>query len=105
MTIKHPAIFTAQPTYIAAFVHAATRALSSFYPQHIIRDEDGGFTAIGEGDYGERMSCIRGRIVHSVPAQTGRLLLMQRDGGDALSFPFFAPIGPAGHRARQVHGL
>ena len=69
MSVIHAAIFTAQPTYIAAFVHAETRALTGYYPQHIICDEDGGFTAIDEGDYGELTAYIGGRIVHTVPGK------------------------------------
>ena len=65
---NHTTIFTGQPTYIAAFVHAETRAHNSYYPQHIC-DADGGFRAIDEGDYGELIPCIRGRTVPTVPGK------------------------------------
>ncbi|KFG89352.1 hypothetical protein BV98_002894 [Sphingobium herbicidovorans NBRC 16415] len=97
MTIDHSAIFAAQSTYIGASVHAETGSIRSYYARHIIRD--GGFTAIDEGDYeseaGSFILC---------PA-TGTTASDEREGGDALPFQFLAPIGPAGHRARQVQGL
>lgn len=44
---------------------SAQRLLSAAY--HL--QEDGGFTAIDEGDYGERTGYIGGRILYSVPGK------------------------------------
>jgi hypothetical protein len=68
MHINHNT-FAAQATYIAAFAHAELRAMSSYFPQHIIRDEEGGFFAIDEGDYGVLPITIIDRVVHSIPGK------------------------------------
>ncbi|ANI80073.1 hypothetical protein [Sphingobium sp. EP60837] len=65
MHINHNA-FAAEGTYIAAFANAELRAMTSYFPQHIIRDEEGGFFAIDEGDYGALPTTIINRVVCSI---------------------------------------
>jgi hypothetical protein len=54
-------------SYDAAVCTATTRAAHSFFDQHVIDDEDGGFLAIDEGDYNALPQHLIDRIVHSVP--------------------------------------
>ena len=61
--------FAAQPTFIAAFANAQLRAERSYFPQHIICDEEQGFFAIDEGDYPMLPPAILSRIVHTVAGQ------------------------------------
>lgn len=68
MHINHNA-FAAEGTYIAAFANAELRAMTSYFLQHIIRDEEGGFFAIDEGDYGALPTTIINRVVYSIPGK------------------------------------
>jgi hypothetical protein len=53
--------------YFAAVAHAERRALHSYFDQHVIADENVGYIAIDEGDYGALPMALIDRIVHSVP--------------------------------------
>lgn len=54
-------------SYDTAVRTACVRAAHSFFDQHVIEDEDGGFLAIDEGDYNALPQHLIDRIVHSVP--------------------------------------
>lgn len=54
-----------------------------------ICDEGGGFTAMDEGDYGERSATIGGRIVHTVPGKLDDSYCFHWGGRDSL--PFLSP--------------
>lgn len=53
--------------YLAAVACAERRATSSYFDQHILRDGEGGYLSIDEGDYGALPVHIIDRIVHTVP--------------------------------------
>ncbi|MCF8706981.1 hypothetical protein [Rhizorhapis sp. SPR117] len=53
--------------YFAAVACAERRALSSYFDQHVIADDELGYVAIDEGDYGALSLGIIDRIVYSVP--------------------------------------
>ena len=61
--------FAAQPSFIAAFANAQLRAQRSYFPQHIISDEEQGFFAIDEGDYPVLPATILSRVVHTIAGQ------------------------------------
>lgn len=54
-------------SYDAAVRAATIRAQHSFFDQHVIEGEFGGFLAIDEGDYNALPKDLIDRIVHSVP--------------------------------------
>ena len=53
--------------YLAALAFAERRAMHSFFDQHIVEDETGGYLAVDEGDYNALPMRIIDRIVHTVP--------------------------------------
>ena len=53
--------------YFAAIACAERRALHSYFDQHVLEDEDGGYVAIDEGDYNALPTQLIDRIVHTVP--------------------------------------
>ncbi|WP_337847872.1 hypothetical protein [Sphingomonas sp.] len=53
--------------YFAAVAHAERRAMHSYFDQHVITDDELGYLAIDEGDYGALSLGIIERIVYSVP--------------------------------------
>ncbi|WP_010339734.1 hypothetical protein [Sphingobium yanoikuyae] len=53
--------------YFAAVANAERRALHSFFDQHVIEDEEQGYLAIDEGDYGNLTPAIIDRIVYTAP--------------------------------------
>ena len=54
-------------SYDAAVRAATIRAQHSFFDSHVIENDDGSFSAIGEGDYNALPQDLIDRIVHSVP--------------------------------------
>jgi len=57
--------------YFAAVACAERRALSSYFDQHVIEDEELGYLAVDEGDYGALSQPMIDRIVYT--AQGGML--------------------------------
>lgn len=55
--------------YLAALAFAERRAFHSYFDQHVIEDERGGFTAIDEGDYDALPMTLIDRVVHTVPGR------------------------------------
>ena len=53
--------------YLAAVACAERRALHSYFDQHVLEDENGGYVAIDEGDYNALPIKVIDRIVHTVP--------------------------------------
>lgn len=51
--------------YFAAVAKAERRALSSYFDQHVIADEDHRYIAIDEGDYGALSQGLIDRIVYT----------------------------------------
>lgn len=54
--------------YLAAIACAERRALHSYFDQHVIEEEEG-YIAIDEGDYGALPMQIIDRVVHTVPGR------------------------------------
>jgi hypothetical protein len=52
---------------ILALANAERRARNSYFDQHIVADDEAGYIAIDEGDYGALPVAITDRIVHSIP--------------------------------------
>jgi hypothetical protein len=54
-----------------AVMNATRRAYHSFFDQHVIEEDDGGYITIDEGDYGALPMHMIDRIVHTVPGMMG----------------------------------
>ena len=67
MTIISTAAAAETQTYLAAIACAERRALHSFFDQHVLEDDEAGYIAIDEGDYGALPMAVIDRIVHTVP--------------------------------------
>ena len=59
----------ANAAYFAAVANAERRALSSYFDQHVIADEDHRYIAIDEGDYGALPTQLIDRVVYTVPGK------------------------------------
>jgi hypothetical protein len=51
--------------YFAAVACAERRALASYFDQHVVADDEMGFLAIDEGDYGALSLTMIDRIVYT----------------------------------------
>ena len=54
--------------FLKAHADATARARSSYFDQHIIREQDGRYWVADEGDYSPLLPRIYDRIVHTVDA-------------------------------------
>lgn len=52
--------------YFAALAVAESRALYSFFDQHIVEDRELGYFALDEGDYNALPAHLAARVVHTV---------------------------------------
>lgn len=52
--------------YLAALAVAESRALHSFFDQHIVEDRELGYFALDEGDYNALPAHLAARVVHTV---------------------------------------
>ena len=53
--------------YFAAVACAERRALNSYFDQHVIHDDELGYLAVDEGDYGALNQPMIDRIVYTAP--------------------------------------
>lgn len=53
--------------YFAAVANAERRAMHSYFDQHVVEDDELGFLAIDEGDYGALGQAMIDRIVYTAP--------------------------------------
>ena len=54
---------------LAAVACAERRALHSFFDQHVVEDEERGYFAIDEGDYGALPMRLVDRVVYTAPGK------------------------------------
>ena len=55
-----------QAAFIAALDTAHARAFHSYYTQYILTDEEAGYIAIDEGDYGALPKSLQDRVIDAV---------------------------------------
>lgn len=58
-----------EAAYVAALDRAHTRALHSYFTQYILTDDEAGYIALDEGDYGALPTYLEGRVIEAVPGQ------------------------------------
>lgn len=62
-----PSSVAQNEAYQVAVGKAQRRALDSYYDQHVITDDEAGYIAIDEGDYGALPMAIIDRIIYTEP--------------------------------------
>lgn len=58
-----------QAAYLAALDRAHARSYHSYFNQYVLTDDEAGFIAIDEGDYGALAPRLYDRIVETVPSK------------------------------------
>ena len=58
-----------QAAYLAALDRAHARSYHSYFNQYVLTDEEAGFIAVDEGDYGALAPRLYDRIVETVPSK------------------------------------
>jgi len=60
-----------QAAYVAALDQAHARAFHSHFTQYILTDDEAGYVAIDEGDYGALPQCLQDRVIDTVRGKLG----------------------------------
>ena len=55
--------------FLAAFDTANARAFHSYFTQYILADDEAGYIAVDEGDYGPLPAHLMSRVIDSVPSR------------------------------------
>ncbi len=58
-----------QTAYVAALDQAHARAFHSYFNQYILTDDEAGYIAVDEGDYGALPRGLMDRVVDTVPGK------------------------------------
>ena len=58
-----------QTAYLAALDRAHARSYHSYFNQYVLTDDEAGFVAVDEGDYGALAPQLIDRIVDTVPSK------------------------------------
>lgn len=67
MTTQQTITSSSTAGYLAALASAESRALHSFFDQHIILGDDDHYFALDEGDYNALPSYLEHRVVETIP--------------------------------------
>ena len=58
-----------QVAFLAALDTANARAFHSYFTQYILADDEAGYIAIDEGDYGALPAHLLARVIEAVPSR------------------------------------
>jgi hypothetical protein len=58
-----------QAAFVAALDQAHARSLHSYFTQYILSDEEAGYIAVDEGDYGALPKALLERVIDTVPGR------------------------------------
>lgn len=58
-----------QAALVAALDKAHARSQHSYFTQYILTDDEAGYIAIDEGDYGALPAHLQGKVIDAVPGQ------------------------------------
>ncbi len=58
-----------QAAFIAALDQAHARSFHSYYTQYVLTDDEAGYIAIDEGDYGALPKAMQDRVIDTVPGR------------------------------------
>ena len=58
-----------QSAYVAALDQAHARSFHSYYTQYVLTDDEAGYIAVDEGDYGALPKAMLDRVIDTVPGR------------------------------------
>ncbi len=58
-----------QAAFVAALDQAHARSFHSYFTQYILSDEEAGYIAVDEGDYGALPKALLDRVIETVPGR------------------------------------
>ena len=58
-----------QAAFVAALDQAHARSFHSYYTQYVLTDDEAGYIAVDEGDYGALPKAMLDRVIDTVPAR------------------------------------
>jgi hypothetical protein len=58
-----------QAAFVAALDQAHARSFHSYFTQYILSDEEAGYIAVDEGDYGALPKTLLDRVIETVPGR------------------------------------
>ena len=69
MNIAHTGFQADQAAFVAALDQAHARSFHSYFTQYILSDEEAGYIAVDEGDYGALPKALLDRVIETVPGR------------------------------------
>lgn len=58
-----------QAAFVAALDEAHARSFHSYYTQYVLTDDEAGYIAVDEGDYGALPKAMQDRVIDTVPGR------------------------------------
>jgi hypothetical protein len=58
-----------QAAFVAALDQAHARSYHSYFTQYVLTDDEAGYIAVDEGDYGALPKALQDRVVDTVPGR------------------------------------
>ena len=69
MNIAHGGFQADQVALVAALDQAHARSFHSYFTQYVVTDEDAGYIAVDEGDYGALPVMMLDRVIDALPGR------------------------------------
>ena len=69
MNIAHGGFQADQVAFVAALDQAHARSFHSYYTQYVLTDDEAGYIAVDEGDYGALPKAMLDRVIDTVPGR------------------------------------
>ncbi|PKB25302.1 hypothetical protein B0I00_0496 [Novosphingobium kunmingense] len=69
MNIAHGGFQADQAAFVAALDQAHARSYHSYFTQYVLTDDEAGFIAVDEGDYGALPAGMLDRVIDTVPSK------------------------------------
>jgi len=58
-----------QAAFVAALDQAHARSYHSYFTQYVLTDDEAGYIAVDEGDYGALPKALQDRVIDTVPGR------------------------------------
>ncbi|PTQ10039.1 hypothetical protein CLG96_12915 [Sphingomonas oleivorans] len=69
MNIAHGIFQADQVAFVAALDQAHARSFHSYFTQYVLTDDEAGYIAVDEGDYGALPAGMLDRVIDTVPSK------------------------------------
>ena len=69
MNIAHGGLQADQVAFVAALDQAHARSFHSYFTQYVLTDDEAGYIAVDEGDYGALPAGMLDRVIDTVPSK------------------------------------